>query len=101
MVEHLPSSHTKPWDQSAAPYEKGVMVQACNLSTWEGERGGSENQGQPWLQSKLEASLGYVNPCLRTSKAKPNQATLKCISTHTSSPSTRESEAGTVSSRPA
>lgn len=101
MVEHLPSAHTEPWDQSAAPYEKGVVVQACNLSTGEWEGRESEIQGQPWLQSKLEASLGYVNPCLRTSKAKPNQATLKCISTHTSNPSTRESEAGTASSRPA
>lgn len=30
-----------------------------NPSTWKGEAGGYETQGQPWLHRQFEASLGY------------------------------------------
>jgi hypothetical protein len=33
--------------------------------TWEVEAGGSEGYGKSWLQSKLEASLGYTRAYLR------------------------------------
>lgn len=39
-------------------------VPACTLSVWEVEGGGSEIQGYPSLQSKLNAALDSVEPCL-------------------------------------
>jgi hypothetical protein len=35
--------------------------QKNKTNTWEVEAGGSGTQGQPRLQSKFEASLGYMN----------------------------------------
>lgn len=40
--------------------ETGVMALA--------DTGGSEGQGQPWLNDESEASLGYVRPCVRKIK---------------------------------
>lgn len=39
-----------------------------NLSTGEAKAAESQVQGQPGLFSKCEASLGYVGPCLTTTK---------------------------------
>ena len=42
-----------------------VVVQASNSKNWEVEAGGSGVQGQSWLNSKLEVSLGYMKPCFK------------------------------------
>lgn len=44
------------------------MAHARNLSTGEAKAAESQVQGQPGLFSKCEASLGYVGPCLTTTK---------------------------------
>jgi hypothetical protein len=48
--------------------ELGVVVHACNPSTWEAETGESKAWDQPGLQSKFVANLGkIVRPCLKKS----------------------------------
>ena len=45
-----------------------VVPHGYNLSSWEVGTGGLEIQGQLWLHSKFEARLGYMRPCLKTTK---------------------------------
>ena len=44
----------------------GIMVHACNRSTWQVEEGGLGVQGQSWLHMELKDSL---RPCLQNKKA--------------------------------
>lgn len=45
------------------------MVHACNLSTWEVDRGGSEVEGHPQLLNEFVASLEYnMRPCYKGGK---------------------------------
>lgn len=44
------------------------MVHVCHPNTQEAEAEGSEVQGQPWLHSEFEVTLGYMRPCLKKKK---------------------------------
>lgn len=50
-----------------------VVCARCDLQLqfqdMEGKARGSVVQGQLWLQSKTEASLRYMRPCLKTNKS--------------------------------
>lgn len=59
LVECLPSMR-EALEESAAVHQLVVVVGTCNSCTWEVEAGGTEVQGQPWLQ--FEAILGYMRP---------------------------------------
>lgn len=45
--------------------ELGVVARVGNQAISEPEKGRSENQSQPWQQSKFDASLGYINIVLK------------------------------------
>jgi hypothetical protein len=47
----------EPWVPSPLPYKWGIVAQACNLSTWEVETGGSEVQAQPWLYDNFQTQF--------------------------------------------
>jgi hypothetical protein len=50
--------------------ELGLVVPACDSSTWEVEAGGSGVQSYPHLHRASEARLGYVRLCLKKMKQK-------------------------------
>lgn len=50
-----------------------MAVYACNPSTGEVETGGWQVCGQPGLQSKLEASLGYMKKERKREKEKERE----------------------------
>lgn len=60
---HYDFSPRRWWDELKNPEKPGMVVQACDLSTWKVEEGGS----------KLKASFSQDDSCLR--KTKPNQIT--------------------------
>lgn len=67
LVECLPTC-TKPWVQFSGSYKPSMGVLACNPMTLEVESGGSGVQGHPQLHEEIEASLGYMSPCLKSKK---------------------------------
>lgn len=50
-----------------------VEAHACGPSTQEMGVGGSRVQDHHWLQRVFEASLGYLESCVKTLQTKPNQ----------------------------
>lgn len=44
--------------------ETGVVVHACNLSTWKVEEGRFGIQGHPQLHTKFSVNVGYKRPFL-------------------------------------
>lgn len=58
-------------------HEPGTVEHACNITVPD-KAGGSESQGNPWLQSKFEVRLCYIRPCLKKKKKKSNK--IKCHS---------------------
>lgn len=59
----------KPFLPSLAPHKLDVETPGYNLSTWEGEAGGSEAQGHALLHGKLEAGKGYARLCGKQNRA--------------------------------
>lgn len=57
---------TKPWVQSSAPRELGMVVCTQNPSAQELEAGGSEVEVHSQLHNKFETSLDPMRPCLKT-----------------------------------
>lgn len=53
-------AYLRPWVQSLAPCKLGLVVRDGNPRTWEMKAGGWEVQGQSWLHSGFETSLGYM-----------------------------------------
>ena len=52
------------WHSSLGLYKSDVVAQTYQPSLQEVEAGKSEIQSYPWLH-RLEASLGYMRPCLK------------------------------------
>lgn len=48
----------------------GMLMHACNPTTWEVDARGSVVQEFKTILSKFEASLGYTSPCLGKKKEK-------------------------------
>jgi hypothetical protein len=56
--------------------ELGMVVYACNLSTWEAEAGGFPVQGQPGLHSEFQDNLSYItSPYLKFKKERKKLGT--------------------------
>jgi hypothetical protein len=43
-----------------------MVIQTCNLSTWQVEAGESRVQGHPWLYSEFKTSMGYMRLFLKS-----------------------------------
>lgn len=56
------SQMTRRWLASQRVYTRSNRARhgTCNHGTWGIEVERSEVQGQPWLHSKFQASLGYI-----------------------------------------
>lgn len=48
--------------ESEGSRDLSVVTHTCNHTTRTLWRGGSRTQGHPWLHSKLETSLGFIDP---------------------------------------
>lgn len=51
---------------SPALYKVDVETHTCHPSTGDVDAGGSGVEGHSWLHNELEASLGYIRLCLKT-----------------------------------
>ena len=63
LTECLPSMHGA-LRSILATYKPGTEVHTCNPKTLEIETGGLGIPYHSWLQSELEASLGYLRLCI-------------------------------------
>jgi hypothetical protein len=60
-----------------------VVEHTCNPRPRDTEAGELGVEGQPWLHSELEVSLGYLRPCHKTTKlrnqvSKRHMANMRC-----------------------